>query len=184
LEEIRKQEHCAFIEKYSYRLVVKHSSHAERQVQRSVEDDEHIIDVVQRSPRTSTRISARLRIPRMRVWRTLHTEGMYPCHIKRVQHLEPADMCSRFDLCRWINSNPRVIRKFCLPTRPIVPAMESTISTRNSHLWGRDNPYGTVKSNYQHRFSVNVWFSLIADQLIGPYIFPQRLTGAIYANLL
>ena len=49
--------------------------HAERQVQRSVEDDEHIIDMVQRSPRTSTRtISARLRIPCMKVWRTLHTE--------------------------------------------------------------------------------------------------------------
>src|SRR5215470_8490081 len=43
--------------------------HAERQVQRNVEDDEHIIDMVQRSPRTSTRrISARLRIPRMSVW--------------------------------------------------------------------------------------------------------------------
>jgi hypothetical protein len=28
--------------------------HAERQVQRIVEDDEHIIDMVQRSPRTST----------------------------------------------------------------------------------------------------------------------------------
>jgi hypothetical protein len=85
--------------------------HAERQVQRIVEEDEYIIDMVQRSPRTSTRrISARLRIPRMRVWRTLHTEGMYPYHIKRVQHLEPADMCSLLDLCRWINSNPRVIR--------------------------------------------------------------------------
>ena len=40
--------------------------HAERQLQRNVEDDEHIIDMVQRSPRISTRrISARLRIPRM-----------------------------------------------------------------------------------------------------------------------
>jgi len=35
--------------------------HAERQVQRNVNDN----DMVQRSPRTSTRISARLRIPRM-----------------------------------------------------------------------------------------------------------------------
>jgi len=68
-------------------------------------------DMVQRSPRTSARrISARLRIPRMRVWRMLFTEGMYPYHIQRVQQLEPADMCSRLDLCRWINSNPSVIR--------------------------------------------------------------------------
>jgi hypothetical protein len=29
-----------------------------------------------------------------------------------------------------------------------------------------------------------VWCGLIGDRLIGPYIFPQRLTGAIYANFL
>jgi hypothetical protein len=71
--------------------------HAERQVPQNVEDDEHIIDMVERSPRTSTRrISARLRIPRMRVWRTLFTEGMYPYHIQSVQHLEPV----RYIACR------------------------------------------------------------------------------------
>jgi len=57
-------------------------------------------------------------------------------------------------------------------------------NTRNSHLWDRDNPLGTVESNYQHRFSVNVWCGVIGDQLIGLCIFPQRLTGDIYANFL
>ena len=57
-------------------------------------------------------------------------------------------------------------------------------NTRNSHLWGRDNPHGTVENNYQHRFSVNVLCGLICDQLIGPYVFPQRLTGALYAKFL
>ena len=46
----------------------------------------------------------------LRVWRTLHTEGMYPYHIQRIQLLEPADMCSRLELCRWINSNAHLIR--------------------------------------------------------------------------
>ena len=57
-------------------------------------------------------------------------------------------------------------------------------NTRNSHLWDRDNPHGTVESNYQHRFYVNVWCGVIGDQLIGLHIFPQRLTGDIYANVL
>jgi hypothetical protein len=57
---------------------------AERQVQRNIEEEENIIDVVQRSPRTSTRgVSARLSVPRMRVSRTLKTEGLYPYHILR-----------------------------------------------------------------------------------------------------
>jgi hypothetical protein len=29
-----------------------------------------------------------------------------------------------------------------------------------------------------------VWCGLIGDQLIGPYIFPQRLSGDVYANIL
>jgi hypothetical protein len=49
---------------------------------------------------------------------------------------------------------------------------------------GSDNPHGTVESNYQHRFSVNVWYGDTDDQLFGPYIFQQRLTGDIYANFL
>jgi len=57
-------------------------------------------------------------------------------------------------------------------------------NTRNSHLWDRDNPHGTVTSNYQHLFAVKVWCGVIGDQLIGPYIFPQHLTGNIYTNFL
>ena len=57
-------------------------------------------------------------------------------------------------------------------------------NTRSSYLWDRDNPHGTVESNYQHSFSVNMWCGVIGDQLIGPYIFLKRLTGDIYPNVL
>jgi hypothetical protein len=156
--------------------------HAERQVQRNVEDDEQI-DMVQQTRTSTRRISARLCIPCMRFWRMLFTDGMYPYHIQRVQHLEPADICSRLDLCRWINSNPHVIR-YVLFTDEALFMRDGVNSTRNSYLWGHDNPHGTIESNYQHRSSVNVWCGFIGDQLIGPFIFPQRLTGAIYANIL
>jgi len=46
-----------------------------------------------------------------------------------------------------------------------------------------DNPHGTT-SNYQHSFSVKVWCCVNGDQLICRYIFPQRLTGDIYVNVL
>ena len=57
-------------------------------------------------------------------------------------------------------------------------------STRNSHLWDRDNPHGFVESIYQHRFSINVWCGVNGDHLNGPYIFPQLLTGDTYAKVL
>jgi len=49
--------------------------------------------------------------------------------------------------------------------------------TRNSHIWDRDNPHGTAECNYQHRFSVNVWCGVTADELLGPNLIPQLLTG-------
>ena len=66
----------------------------ELQVQRNVEEHENIIGVVQSSPRTSTRrISARFCVPRMRVWRTLHAEGVYPYHIITPKPLPNGPMC-------------------------------------------------------------------------------------------
>jgi len=52
---------------------------AERDVNEGVDEEKDIIQMVQNSPRASTRrISRRLRVPHMRVWKTLHAGGMYP----------------------------------------------------------------------------------------------------------
>ena len=51
---------------------------AERDVNESVDEEEGIVQMVQSSPRASTRrIARRLRVPHKRVWRTLYAEGMY-----------------------------------------------------------------------------------------------------------
>ena len=46
-----------------------------------------------------------------------------------IQRLESADMASRLEFCRWINADPdrALFVTFCSPTRPILPAMDSTI---------------------------------------------------------
>jgi len=65
---------------------------AGRDVNEGIDEEEGIVQMVQSSPRASTRrIARRLRIPHMRVWRTLHAERMYPYHVQRVQHLGPGD---------------------------------------------------------------------------------------------
>jgi len=56
---------------------------AERYVNESVDEEDGIVQMVQSSPRMSTRRIARcLRVPHTRVWRTLHAEGMYPYHVQ------------------------------------------------------------------------------------------------------
>jgi len=73
---------------------------SEREVVRTINTQENILEMVQRSPRLSTRrIASRIGVSRMQVWRTLHEEGLYPYNDQRVQHLEPGDHAQRMDLC-------------------------------------------------------------------------------------
>jgi hypothetical protein len=57
-----------------------------------VEEQENILEMVQRSVTKSTRrLSARLGVSRTRVWRKLHDDYLYPFHPQRVQNLHPED---------------------------------------------------------------------------------------------
>ena len=65
---------------------------SEREVVRTINTRENILEMVQRSPRLSTRrMDSRIGVSRMQVWRTLHEEDLYPYHDQRVQHLEQGD---------------------------------------------------------------------------------------------
>ena len=82
---------------------------SEREVVRKINTRENILEMVQRSPRLSTRrMASRIGVSRMQVWRTLHEEDLYPYHDQRVQHLEPGDHAQRFDLCHWITAHPQL----------------------------------------------------------------------------
>jgi len=54
----------------------------------------------------------------------------------------------------------------------------------NSHVWADENPHATVESNFQLRFSVNVWCAVLDDQLIGPFILEGHLTEEAYLRFL
>jgi len=72
---------------------------SEREVVRTINTRENILQMVQRSPRLSTcRMASRIGVSRMQVWRTLHEEDLYPYHDQRVQHLEPGNHAQRMDL--------------------------------------------------------------------------------------
>ena len=85
-------------------------------------------------------------------------------HNQCIQHLEPADKCSRMELCHWINSNPHMILNI-LFTDEAHFTRDGVNNRRNSHLWDRDNPHGTVKSNYQHLFATYMWCGVTGDQI-------------------
>ncbi|XP_070522362.1 uncharacterized protein [Cardiocondyla obscurior] len=57
-------------------------------------------------------------------------------------------------------------------------------NSKNFILWAHDNPRAVRQGAFQYRWALNVWAGVIADRVIGPYFFPARLNGEIYANFL
>jgi len=140
--------------------------------------------MVQRSPRLSTRIMAsRIGISRMQVWRTLHEEDLYPYHDQRVQHLEPGDHAQRLDLCHWTTAHPELL-SVILFTDEASFTRDDINNTRNVHTWSHENPHETRVTNFQRKFSVNVWCGLLGNRLIGPFVFDSNLTGNTYEAFL
>ena len=121
---------------------------AERGVNAGV-NEEGIVRMVHRSPRTSTRRIARcLRVPHMRVWRTLHAEGMYPYLVQRVQQLRPGDFAERLNFRKWLDGS-RQLHRYIMFTDEAQFNHDGVNNTHKSHVWGDENPHTTVESNFQ-----------------------------------
>ena len=51
--------------------------------------------------------------------------------------------------------------------------------TVDKNRWSHENPHGTVETNFQRCFSINVWCGMIDDMLIGPVILDDLLQDKI-----
>jgi len=121
----------------------------------------------------------------MTVWRTLHAEGMYPYHVQRVQHLRPGDFAERLNFCKWLNGS-RQLHRSIMFTDEAQFNRDGVNNTHNSHVRADENPHATVESNFQQRFSVDVWCAVLDDQLIVPKLAAPKClvlsaaTSAVY----
>ena len=157
---------------------------SEREVVRTINTRENLLEMVQRSPRLSTRrMASRIGVSRTQVWRTLHEEDLYPYHDQRVQHLEPGDHAQRMDLCRWITAHPEPL-SVILFTDEASFTRNGINNSRNVHTWSHENPHEKRATNFQRRFSVNAWCVVLGNRLIGPFVFHNNLTGNTYEAFL
>jgi len=157
---------------------------SERENVRPIIMRENILEMVQRSPRLSTRrVASRIGVSRMQVWRTLRKDDLYPYHDQRVQHLEPGDHAQRMDLCHWVTTHPEPL-SLILFTDEASFTRDGINNLRNVHTWSHRNPHATCVTHFQRRFSVNVWYGVLCNRLIGPFVFDNNLTGNTYEAFL
>jgi len=128
-------------------------------------------------------MASRIGVSRMQVWQTLHEEDLFPYHDQKVQHLEPGDHAQRMDLFRWITAHPELL-SIILFTDEASFTRDGINNSRNMHTWSHENPHETRVTNFQRRFSVNVWCGVLGNRLIGPFVFHSNLTGNTYETFL
>jgi len=64
----------------------------------------------------------------------------------------------------------------------LLPVTEST--SHVTHIGGLTKIHITGETNFQRRFSINVWCGMIDDMLIGPVILDDCMTGQNYLDFL
>lgn len=161
---------------------------AGRQSMLSVDQEEQILEFVEAEPSISLRIvSSQLHFQKNTIHRLLRRNGLYPFRPQKVQVLHDGDRELRVNFCRWLlhslNNDPHFIEK-------ILWSDESTfteagiINTHNLHEWKDENPHLIRNRSYQRRWSINIWAGLLNNNVIGPYILPNRLNSALYNQFL
>ena len=68
--------------------------------------------------------------------------------------------------------------------RRLLPGTLGINNSRNVHTWSHENPRETRVTNFQRRFSVNVWCGVLGNRLTGPFVFDNNLTGNTYDAFL
>lgn len=110
-------------------------------------------------------------------------QGLHPFHYQKVQNLMADDFPPRVEFCRWVLNHQNVLEKI-LWSDEATFSRDKAFNSHNTHFWSNENPRVVRRTNFQHRFSFNVWAGIIGDTLIGPFILPNRLNANSYLNFL
>ena len=92
--------------------------------------------------------------------------------------------CSAYGfLPKWIKAHPELLSVILFSDEASF-TRDGVNNLRNVRTWSHDNPHETSITNFQRRFSVNVWCGVLGNKLIGPIVFDNNLTGNTYEAFL
>lgn len=147
-----------------------------------------VLLAMEENPHTSTRqIASNLDLSHSMVHRILKKHKKRDYKTNLVQHLQENDAPRRTDFC---NTFLQRINDNNLFLNDILWSDESTFSdngifNRNVHYyWSDQNPRNIRVTNFQIRFSVNVWCGMKGNKIIGPHFFNEHLNSHIYNDFL
>lgn len=189
----RRQPNCRTFVSVSQRLlengsVIPKKTSGRNRTDRVLAVEDDILDIVAQNPTVSVRSIARqVNVGRTSVHRTLKEQLLHPYHIQRVQDLHQGDFARRLQFCTWFQNkttrNPLFASEI-LCTDEASFTRQGVLNFHNCHIWDDHHPHATRRTNFQQKFSINMWAGIIGHTLIGPYELPRQLRGDSYLNFL
>lgn len=110
-------------------------------------------------------------------------QGLHPYHYQRVQELMPEDFPARIRFSEWILRHQNLLPKI-LWSDEATFTRSKAFNTKNTHFWAYENPRVVRRTNFQHKFSINLWAGMIGNVLIGPKELPNNLNSERYLAFL
>ena len=150
--------------------------------------EEQILQDIDDNPSNSIRkIATQNNVTKWVVHETLKEQLLHPYHVQKVHAMSPDDYPARLQYSNWFiqqhNQNLN-FSKLILFTDEAGFTRDGIINSHNLHFWADENPHAIIQNKHQQRFMVNVWAGIIGNNLIGPFVFEERLNGEIYLQFL
>ncbi|XP_066145915.1 uncharacterized protein [Euwallacea fornicatus] len=147
-------------------------------------DFEDVLNRIEENPQISLRTLENItNIPKSIIGRMTRMQGLHPFHYKRVQDLREEDFTVRMNFCQWVLNHQNVLHNILWSDEASF-TRDKAFNIHNTHYWEYENPKVVRRTHFQHRFSVNIWAGIIGNRLIGPVVFPNRLTAQHYLHFL
>ena len=137
-----------------------------------------LLHVAENSQTSTREIAQNIGTSNQTVHAVLKKHKMKPYIPQKVHALDETDRGRRLEFCRFylgqIQQDPIFYRKIIWSDKCMFGNMG--IFNRNIHqIWSQENPRAILESNFQRRFSLNVWCGIVGEQLIGPFFIDGTL---------
>lgn len=120
------------------------------------------------------------------IQRILKKHKMHNFSYQKVQSLRPEDFPIRTEFCEHmilrLQENPDILKRI-LWTDEAKFSKEGIFNRKNLHHWAKENPHVVRESNFQQRFSFNV-FCIIMDDMVEYHVYEENLNGNKYVEIL
>lgn len=120
------------------------------------------------------------------IHRILQKNHMHPYSFQHMQAFRPGDDILRTEFCEFmtikIQEDPQFLSRIFW-TDEAKFSREGITNRRNQHFWAEQNPHRIRVTNFQERFSFNV-FAVMMDNQLRYLIYEDSLTSQRYLEIL